>query len=62
LLRIIEGNEYYTVKKENEGLGELFSALFLLFTLFIHFLWSLSHSINLKVTIGFNLYLKFAKG
>jgi len=49
-------------EKENEGLGELFSALFLLFTLFLFFLWSLSHSNNLKVTIDFNLYLKFAKG
>jgi hypothetical protein len=50
------------VKKENEGLGKLCSALFLLFTLFRYLFGSLRHANNLKATIGSDLYLKFAKG
>jgi hypothetical protein len=50
------------VKKENEGLSELPNALFLLFNLFYFLFGSLSHASNLKVTIGSDLYLKFAKG
>lgn len=49
-------------EKENEGLGKLCSALFLLFTLFYDLFGSLRHANNLKVTIGSDLYLKFAKG
>jgi hypothetical protein len=49
-------------EKENEGLGKLCSALFLLFTLFYDLFGSFSHSNNLKATIGSDLYLKFAKG
>jgi hypothetical protein len=54
--------QVFFVKKENEGLGKLCSALFLLFTLFCDLFGSFSHANNLKATIGSDLYLKFAKG
>ena len=47
-------------KEKNEGLGELDNALFFLFTLFRYFFCSFRHFNNLKATIKFNLYLKFA--
>ena len=54
--------QVFFCEKENEGLGKLCSALFLLFTLFYDLFGSFRHANNLKATIGSDLYLKFAKG
>jgi hypothetical protein len=59
---LLRETSIFLVIKENEGLGKLCSALFLLFTLFYDLFGSFSHANNLKATIGSDLYLKFAKG